>query len=73
MLSLQTFPIVEEKRLGSNLSAGMLAAGTNMGNVALWKYTPSLHGRKKREGDELWVLQAPATVEGPIRKVEVSV
>lgn len=55
----------------SGLSAGMLAAGTNMGNVALWKFTPSLSGKKK-EGEDLWSLQAPATVEGPVRKVEVS-
>ena len=52
--------------------AGILAAGTNMGNIALWKFTPSLSG-KKREGEDLWSLQAPATVEGPVRKVEVSV
>ena len=52
------------------LPAGMLAAGTNMGNIALWKFTPCPPGKKK-EGEELWSLQAPAAVEGPVRKVEV--
>ena len=49
---------------------GVLAGGTNMGNVALWKYSPP-PGRKV-DGDEKWKLQAPATVEGPIRQISVS-
>ncbi|KAK7111421.1 intraflagellar transport protein 140 homolog [Littorina saxatilis] len=55
--------------VGYNADRGMLAAGTNMGNVALWQFTPCPPGKKK-EGEELWALQAPATVEGPVRKVE---
>jgi hypothetical protein len=43
-----------------------------MGNIALWKFSPCPPGKKK-EGEDLWALQAPATVEGPVRKVEVSI
>ncbi|GFO12432.1 intraflagellar transport protein 140 homolog, partial [Plakobranchus ocellatus] len=57
--------------LAYNSGTGVLAGGTNMGNVALWKYTPPLPGRKV-DGDEKWRLQAPATVEGPVRQIEWS-
>ena len=45
-----------------------LAGGTNMGNIALWKYSPPL-GKKKVDGEQKWKLQTPATVEGPVRQV----
>ncbi|XP_052071458.1 intraflagellar transport protein 140 homolog isoform X2 [Mytilus californianus] len=48
---------------------GMLAGGTNMGDIALWKWSPPIGG-KKVEGELKWKLQAPATVEGSIRQVE---
>ena len=57
--------------LAYNRGTGVLAGGTNMGNVALWKYTPPIAGRKI-DGDEKWRLQAPATVEGPVRQIKVS-
>ncbi|XP_060569057.1 intraflagellar transport protein 140 homolog [Ruditapes philippinarum] len=47
---------------------GTLAGGTNMGNVALWKYTPPV-GNKKVDGEQKWKLQTPATVEGPVSQV----
>lgn len=47
---------------------GTLAGGTNMGNVALWKYSPPLTG-KVVDGEMKWKLQAPATVEGPIKQI----
>ncbi|XP_053388212.1 LOW QUALITY PROTEIN: intraflagellar transport protein 140 homolog, partial [Mercenaria mercenaria] len=47
---------------------GTLAGGTNMGNVALWKYSPPL-GNKKVDGEQKWKLQTPATVEGPVAQV----
>lgn len=49
---------------------GTLAGGTNMGNVALWKYSPPLTG-KVVDGEMKWKLQAPATVEGPIKQIRV--
>lgn len=49
----------------------MLAGGTNMGDIALWKWSPPIGG-KKVEGEQKWKLQAPATVEGSIRQVEVN-
>jgi hypothetical protein len=49
---------------------GTLAGGTNMGNVALWKYSPPLGGRVV-DGEMKWKLQAPATVEGPIKQIRV--
>lgn len=55
--------------VGYNAEKGVLAGGTNMGNIAMWKFTPCPQGKKK-EGEDLWNLQAPATVEGPVRKVE---
>ena len=48
-----------------------LAGGTNMGNIALWKYAPP-GGKKKVDGEQKWKLQTPATVEGPVRQVVVS-
>ena len=45
-----------------------LAGGTNMGNIALWKYAPPI-GKKKMDGEQKWKLQTPATVEGPVRQV----
>ena len=53
-------------------SVGTLAGGTNMGNVALWKYSPPL-GQKKVDGEQKWKLQTPATVEGPVRQVIVCI
>ncbi|XP_071106694.1 intraflagellar transport protein 140 homolog [Haliotis cracherodii] len=47
---------------------GMLAGGTNMGNVALWKFHPT--NNRKIEGEDKWKLQAPATVEGPVRQIQ---
>lgn len=41
-----------------------------MGNVALWKYSPPLTG-KVVDGEMKWKLQAPATVEGPIKQIRV--
>lgn len=41
-----------------------------MGNVALWKYSPPLGG-KVVDGEMKWKLQAPATVEGPIKQIRV--
>jgi len=41
-----------------------------MGDIALWKWSPPLGG-KKVEGEQKWKLQAPATVEGSVRQVEV--
>lgn len=41
-----------------------------MGNVALWKYSPPLGGRVV-DGEMKWKLQAPATVEGPIKQIRV--
>ena len=54
-----------------DLITATLAGGTNMGNIALWKYSPPL-GKKKVDGEQKWKLQTPATVEGPVRQVVVS-
>ncbi|XP_052768007.1 intraflagellar transport protein 140 homolog [Mya arenaria] len=48
---------------------GVLAGGTNMGNVALWKFSPPPSG-KKVDGEIKWKLQTPATVEGPVQQVQ---
>lgn len=48
-----------------------MAGGTNMGNIALWKYSPPL-GSRKVDGEQKWKLQAPATVEGCVRNLQVS-
>ena len=42
-----------------------------MGNIAMWKYSPMI-GYRKVDGDEKWKLQAPATVEGPVRQIKVN-
>lgn len=55
--------------VGYNPERGILASGTNMGNIALWKFSPPAPGHKK-EGEDLWSLQVPATVEGPVRKID---
>ncbi|XP_076446737.1 intraflagellar transport protein 140 homolog [Babylonia areolata] len=55
--------------VGYSEEKATLAAGTNMGNIALWKFAPSPPGKKK-EGEELWTLMPPATVEGPVRTIE---
>lgn len=58
--------------LAYNENSKVLAGGTNMGNIALWKYCPPA-GNSKVDGDEKWKLQAPATVDGPVRQIEVTV
>ncbi|OWF41021.1 intraflagellar transport protein 140 homolog [Mizuhopecten yessoensis] len=47
---------------------GVLAGGTNLGNIALWRYAPPL-GSRLVDGEKKWKLQAPATVEGSIRQL----
>ena len=42
-----------------------------MGDIALWKWSPPIGG-KKVDGELKWKLQAPATVEGTVKQVEVS-
>ncbi|XP_041362442.1 intraflagellar transport protein 140 homolog [Gigantopelta aegis] len=55
--------------LAYNAERGIIAGGTNMGNIAMWKYSPTA-GYRKVDGDEKWKLQAPATVEGPVRQIK---
>ncbi|KAK3579473.1 hypothetical protein CHS0354_028282 [Potamilus streckersoni] len=55
--------------LAYSQAKGVLAGGTNMGNIALWKYAPPLGG-KKVDSEQKWKLQTPATVEGPIRQIQ---
>ncbi|XP_059152845.1 intraflagellar transport protein 140 homolog [Physella acuta] len=57
--------------LAYNKESGVLAGGTNLGNIALWKFS-AVAGSRKLEGDEKWKLQPPATVEGPVRQIEWS-
>ncbi|XP_050392806.2 intraflagellar transport protein 140 homolog [Patella vulgata] len=47
---------------------GTLAGGTNMGNIALWKYSPSLG--KEGDAESMWKLQSPPVVDGQITQVQ---
>lgn len=65
--------LIEIMRQFASSFTGILAAGTNMGNIAMWKYSPPFAaGMKKIEGESKWKLQAPSTVEGPVRQLQVS-
>ncbi|BFZ17235.1 hypothetical protein BsWGS_20274 [Bradybaena similaris] len=57
--------------LAFNENSMVLAGGTNMGNIALWKYSPPA-GSRKVDGEEMWKPQAPATIDGPARQIEWS-
>lgn len=58
--------------LAFNENSMVLAGGTNMGNIALWKYSPPA-GSRKVDGETMWKPQAPATIDGPARQIEVSI
>ena len=57
------------------LFLGIVAAGTQMGNVAMWKYssfTPSTVSQKV-DGETKWQLQNPIAVNGPVRQLMVKI
>lgn len=54
---------------------GIIAAGTQMGNVAMWKYTPfTLSTISKRvDGEKKWKLQSPISVNKPVLQLTWSI
>ena len=50
-----------------NLIVDILAGGTGMGHVMMWKYNP--HAGSKVEPEDRWKLQPPSTIEGPIGQI----
>lgn len=52
--------------------AGILAAGTSKGRVAMWKKTAgSDHSTWALEGKEKWKFQASTELEGNITQIKV--
>lgn len=52
--------------------AGLLAAGTNKGRVAMWKsVSVSSQSTGALEGKEKWKLQASTELEGNITQIKV--
>lgn len=61
-------PLKTRCQLVAPLLPGVIAAGTNLGNVALWRYSnPS----SVEEDERCWRLQPPALVEGSIVHIMV--
>lgn len=52
--------------------AGLLAAGTNKGRIAMWrKAAGSDQSTRALEGKEKWKLQAPTELEGNVTQIKV--
>lgn len=52
--------------------AGLLAAGTNKGRIAMWrKASGSDQSIRALEGKEKWKLQAPTELEGNVTQIKV--
>lgn len=52
--------------------AGLLAAGTNKGRIAMWrKASGSSQSTQALENKEKWKLQAPTELEGNITQIKV--
>lgn len=52
--------------------AGLLAAGTNKGRIAMWrKAAGSNRSMQALEGKEKWKLQAPTELEGNVTQIKV--
>jgi len=52
--------------------AGLLAAGTNKGRIAMWrKEAGSDQSMRALEGKEKWKLQAPTELEGNVTQIKV--
>lgn len=51
--------------------AGLLAAGTDRGRVAMWKKVPGPLSSLWVEGKDRWAPQSPAELEGNIMQIEV--
>lgn len=53
--------------------AGLLAAGTNKGRIAMWrKASGSSQSIQALENKEKWKLQAPTELEGNITQLKVT-
>lgn len=53
--------------------AGLLAAGTNKGRIAMWrKASGSSQSTQALENKEKWKLQAPTELEGNINQIKVT-
>lgn len=53
--------------------AGLLAAGTNKGRIAMWrKASGSSQSTQALENKEKWKLQAPTELEGNITQIKVT-
>lgn len=53
--------------------AGLLAAGTNKGRIAMWRRAAgSDQSTQASEGKEKWKLQAPTELEGNVTQIQVS-
>ena len=52
-------------------NAGLLAAGTDKGRVAMWKYAPApgLLARKQ-DSETKWKLQPPSVLEGNMLQIK---
>lgn len=52
--------------------AGLLAAGTNKGRIAMWRKAAGSHQSVRAlEGKEKWKLQAPTELEGNVIQIKV--
>lgn len=47
---------------------GVIAAGTNLGNLAMFKYS---NPDKVEEDEKCWKLQPPSSIEGSVEHVVV--
>ena len=53
------------------INSGTIAAGTNLGNVAMWRY--SSNPDTTEDDETCWRLQPPSAIEGIIENITVSV
>ena len=54
---------------------GVIAGGTNLGNVAMWHYKGDLNSRAEKQSaqDTLWELLAPSETGAPVVDLKVSI
>ncbi|XP_058142678.1 intraflagellar transport protein 140 homolog isoform X1 [Dasypus novemcinctus] len=49
---------------------GLLAAGTDKGQVAMWRRTPGARDGQGAEGRDRWALQSPTELDGNITQIQ---
>ncbi|PIK61717.1 putative intraflagellar transport protein [Apostichopus japonicus] len=50
---------------------GILAAGTDQGHIAMWKFAPSTsHLTRRQDGESKWKVQLPSVMEGNILQIK---